>query len=38
MARVDTYYRQKLLLKSFYGFLKILEIGREQRLARVEQS
>ena len=38
MARVDTYYRQKLLLKSFYGFLKILEAGREQRLARVEQS
>ena len=28
-ARVDTYYRQKLLLKSFFGFLKILEERRD---------
>lgn len=30
-ARVETYCRQKLLLKSFYGFLKILELHREER-------
>lgn len=30
-TKVDTYCRQKLLLKSFYGFLKILESRREEK-------
>ena len=30
-TKVDTYCRQKLLLKSFYGFLKILESNREEK-------
>ena len=30
-AKVDSYVRQKLLLKSFYGFLKILQESRDRR-------
>lgn len=37
-VRIEAYYRQKLLLKSFVGFLKVLEKTRELKHKTSESS